>query len=194
MKKDPEIAFRDIDASEAVEAKIRERIERLERYTDELIGCRVVVETPHRHQNKGKIYKVSLELSVPGENIFVNRNPEDDQSREDIYVSIRDAFNAAERQLKEFSERRRGQTKQPQPDTVISRGTVSRLFPDEDYGFITPKTGGAHIYFHANAIVDEEFESLEVGTPVRFHEEEGDEGPQASSVHVLSEQETIPGS
>ena len=169
MKKQPEISFRDIEPSPVVESKIQERIERLERYTDEIIGCRVV-----------------------GEDIFVSRNPEDDHSHEDIYVSIRDAFDAAERQLKKYAEQRRGQVKRHGEELPV--GTVSRLFEDEHYGFITPRTGSGHVYFHANALVDAAFDSLEVGTQVRFHEEEGDEGPQASTVHVLSDQETVPGS
>ena len=190
MQQPPTISFRDIDASDAVEQKIRDRIERLERYVSEIISCRVVVETPHRHKKKGKIFKTSIDISVPGSEIVVNRNPEDDHSHEDIYVSIRDAFAAAERQLKEYAERQRGEVKS---SARPPEGVVDRIFPDEGYGFIDPRTGGAHVYFHENAVVDASFEELEVGSPVRFVVEEGDEGPQASSVHVLSEQETVPG-
>lgn len=190
MKQSPSITFRDIDRSDAVEQKIRNRIDRLERYGSEIISCQVVVETPHRTRKSGKIYKVSVDLTVPGDEIVVNRNPEDDQSHEDVYVAIRDAFDAAERQLKEYAERRRGDVKRPnQPPP----GVVDRLFPDEDYGFIDPKTGGAHVYFHRNSLVGASFDDLEEGTPVRFTEEAGDEGPQATSVHVLSDASVVGG-
>lgn len=191
MQNEPEISFRDIEPSDAVRSKIQERIERLERYSDDLIGCRVVVGTPHKSKSKGRIYQVSINLEIPGKDLVANRHSEEDHSHEDIYVAIRDAFDAIERQLKEWSEKRRGQVKkhdsQPQ-------GTVSRLEPDEDHGFITPRTGSGHVYFHRNAVLGADFEDLEVGTPVKYHEEEGDEGPQASTVHVLSDVETIPGS
>ena len=195
MQKDPEVTFRDVEASDALRQKIDQRIARLERYVDEIIGCRVVVDTPHRHKKKGKIYRVSIDVTVPGDEIVVNRNPEDDHSHEDVYVSVRDAFEAAERQLKEYASRRRGDDKRHRGDSTSStQGTVSRLFPEEDYGFITPRLGSGHVYFHANSLVDADFQEIEVGTPVRYHEEEGDEGPQASTVHVLGEQETVPGS
>ncbi len=191
MQKDPEIVFHHVDRSDAVEQKIRDRLERLERYGDTIVSCRVVVDQPHRHKNKGNIFKVGVELKVPGKQLIVNHSPEDDHSHEDLYVAIRDAFDAAERQLKEYGERRRGDGERREGPP---RGTVARLFPDEGYGFITPQTGSGHVYFHENSIVNDAFESLEVGTPVRYHEEEGEEGPQASSVHVLGKHQTVPGS
>lgn len=190
MQKEPEIVFRDIEKSDAVRDKIEDRIERLERYSDDLIGCRVVVETPHRHKHKGKIYKVSVEVTVPGDEIVANRHPEDDHSHEDVFVAVKDAFKAAERQLKEWAERRRGEVKK---HDSLPRGTVSRLEPDEDHGFITPRLGSGHVYFHRNALVGGDFEELDVGTPVEYHEEEGEKGPQASTVHVVGEQGTVPG-
>lgn len=190
MKQPPTITFRDIEASDAVEQKIRDRIERLERYVSEIISCRVVVETPHRHKHKGKIYKVSIDISVPGDEIVVNRNPEDDHSHEDLYVTVRDAFQAAERQLKEYAERQRGEVKQ---QAAPPPGVVDRIFHDDGYGFIDPKEGGEHIYFHENAVVTGAFDEMDVGTPVRYSSEEGEKGPQASSVHVLSDQEMVPG-
>lgn len=191
MQKQPEIVFRDIESSDAIRSKIEVRIERLERYTDDLIGCRVVVETPHKHQKQGRIYQVAVDLTVPGDEIVANRHPGDDHSHEDVYVALGDAFDAAERQLKEWAERRRGAVKE---HATRPQGTISRLEPDEDHGFITPRTGSGHIYFHRNALIDAGLEDLEVGDPVEYHEEEGEKGPQASTVHVLSDTETVPGS
>ena len=185
MQQSPEIIFRDIESSDAVINKVRERIERLERYVPEIISCRVVIAVPHRKKRTGRLYNVTLDVSVPGDQILVNRNPERDQSHEDVYVAIRDAFKAAERQLKEYNERRRGQIKSHEGHP---RGIVDRLFEDDGYGFITPREGGGHVYFHENAIVDADFEE-----PVSFHEEEGEKGPQASTVHVLSDREVVPG-
>lgn len=190
MQKDPEIVFHKVDRSDALEQKISQRIERLERYADNIISCRVAVDCPHRHKNKGNLYDVAVELKVPGKQLVVNRSPDDDHSHEDVYVAIRDAFDAAERQLKEYSDRQKNEVKTPEGPP---RGTVARLFPDDGYGFITPQTGSGHVYFHQNAVVNESFEALEVGTPVRFNEEEGEDGPQASAVHVLGRHQTVPG-
>lgn len=191
MQQDPELVFHNVDRSDAVEQKIRERLERLERYADEIISARVVVDCPHRHKRTGNLYQVGIEVGLPGEDVHVHRNSDDDHSHEDVYVAIRDAFDAAERQLKRRTETRRGDSRRQR--SGLTQGAVARLFPDEGYGFITPQAGNGHVYFHEHAIVDGDFEDLEVGTPVRYHEDEGEEGPQASTVHVLGEQETIPG-
>ncbi len=95
-----QISFRDIDHSDAIEARIREKVEKLEQYYDRITSCRVVVEAPHRHQQKGKLYNVRVDLSVPGEEIIVDHDKLNDPAHEDVYVAIRDSFEAARRQLK----------------------------------------------------------------------------------------------
>lgn len=190
MQKEPQISFRDIEPSDAIRDKILERIERLERYSDEIIGCQVVVETPHRHKNKGKLYQVAIDLTVPGNEIIADRHPDEHQSHEDIYVALNEAFEAAERQIKDWAEQRRGEVKR---DDSLSKGRVARLEPNQDHGFINPSETSGHVYFHRNAVVGSDFDEFEVGTPVRYHEEQGEDGPQASTVHVLSDAASIPG-
>ncbi len=97
-----EIAFRGMDPSPAVEARIREKIAWLRQYYSRITSVRVVVEAPHRHHHKGRIYHVKIEVGLPGRrDIVVGREPESDHAHEDVYVSIRDAFDAARRRLQD---------------------------------------------------------------------------------------------
>jgi ribosomal subunit interface protein len=112
MKIPLDISFRNMDPSPAVEARIREKAAKLERFHDRIIGCTVVVEAPHRHHHKGKLYSVHIDISVPGkDHLIVDRAKPGDQAHEDVYVAVRDAFNAAVRQLEDYTRRMRGDVK-----------------------------------------------------------------------------------
>lgn len=109
-----QITYRDMEPSEAVEANITEKAAKIEHFAENITSCRVTVEAPHKHHHKGRLFAVKLDITVPGEEIVVSRSPDQDHSHEDIYVAIRDAFNAARRQLEDYVRRRRGQVKHHQ--------------------------------------------------------------------------------
>jgi cold shock CspA family protein len=174
-----QITFRNMPRSEAVEREIRERAGRLDRFTNRIMGCRVVVETRHRH-HQGDHFHVRIALTLPGREIVVGREPALHREYEDVYVAIRDAFDAAGRRLEDFVRRDDLRVKAHEP---APHGRIARLDRAEGYGFIgTPD--GREIYFHRNSVVNAGFDRLEEGDPVRFHEEAGEKGPQASTVHV----------
>lgn len=176
-----EMVFRDIAPYEAaVSEEIKARAEKLDRFYAQILKCRVVVEAPHKHRRGGKLYQVSIDITVPNRKIIVDRGRRRRESHRDIFVAVGDAFDAAERQLEEHSQLARGDVKDHGPEP---NGRVSRLFPEEGYGFIEG-LGGREIYFHRNSVLDG-FEELQVGTEVRFAEEQGDMGPQASSVKIV---------
>ena len=106
-----QITFRDMEPSDAVEAKIREKAEKLDRFHDHIMSCRVVVEMPHQHHNQGKLFHVTVDITVPGSEIVANHASDQNHAHEDPYVAIRDAFDAAKRQLEDYVRRRRGQVK-----------------------------------------------------------------------------------
>ena len=110
-----QIVFQNLDPSPAIEAAIRERAEKLDRFYDRIMNCRVVVEAPHKHHRRGTLYNVRFEVTVPVEKLLVSRDPAQDHAHEDVYVSIRDAFDAMRRQLEEFARKRRGEVKRRQP-------------------------------------------------------------------------------
>jgi ribosomal subunit interface protein len=107
-----EISFHNMDRSDAVEAKVRERAEKLERYFGHITSCRVVVEAPERRHTKGNLFQVKIEIGVPSRPpLIVNRHPGDKHTHEDVYVAVRDAFDAARRQLEDYAGKIGGKVK-----------------------------------------------------------------------------------
>lgn len=180
MQQPLEITFRDIPHSDAIEASIRKHAEKLDQYYDHIMACRVMVEAPHAHKHQGKIYHVRVDLTVPGKELVASRSPGEHQAHEDVYVAIRDAFKAVRRQLQDFKRQQEGQVKSHE---VAPHGRVTELVPDEDYGKIQ-SSDGREFYFHRNSLVQGDFADLEIGSEVRFVEEMGEQGPQASSVYL----------
>ncbi len=105
------ISFRNMDPSEAIEARIREKADKLERLYGRIVACDVVVEAPHRSHHKGKLYDVRIAVSIPGYDVNVDRAGPKAHAHEDDYVAIRDAFAAAERQLEDHVRKMRGEVK-----------------------------------------------------------------------------------
>jgi ribosomal subunit interface protein len=103
-----QVTFRDMPRSDAVEAEIRRRAEKLDEFCDRIMSCRVTVETPGGHKHQGKLHSVHVDLKVPGEEIASTRRHE----HEDVYVAIRDAFDAVRRRLEDYVRRTRGEVKQ----------------------------------------------------------------------------------
>ena len=178
-----EIAFKNVDSSAAMESLIRDRARRLHRYHPNIIACRIAVEAPHHSPNEDVLeYRVRVEVSIPGA-IIVASHDRDNLARpeHDPYNGIREAFTAAERQLKtRAGRRRRGRHPRVGPPHAV----ILRLFPGEDYGFLQT-AGGRDIYFHRNSVINDGFDNLSVGDEVRFEEAEGDQGPQASTVQPI---------
>jgi ribosomal subunit interface protein len=106
-----QITFRDMEASPAVEERVRERAALLSRFGEPITHCHVVVEAPPRHHHQGGLFHVMVELTLPGAHLVVNRRPVDRHAHEDVYVAVRDAFDAARRQLEDHRRRQRGDVK-----------------------------------------------------------------------------------
>src|ERR1051325_4079789 len=67
-----QITFRNMPPSEMIERKIRRKADKLQQFYDHIIGCRVVVEAPHRHHRKGKSFVVRIDLALPGKELVIN--------------------------------------------------------------------------------------------------------------------------
>jgi len=106
-----QITFRHMTTSAAVEDHIREQMAYLEQHYDHITGCRVVIDAPPAHRNKGAPFSVHIDLTVPGRELFVNSVRDDRSAHADVYIAIRDAFEALKRQLDEHIRRRRGDVK-----------------------------------------------------------------------------------
>lgn len=175
-----QIAFRDIDPSEAVEARIRSKVDELERLFHHIINCRVVIEQRYSSQHKGKTYNARIYIGVPGQEIVVTNDHPKDQGHENVYDAIGDAFQAAERRLKTYAAKLEGDVKSHE---VPLHGTILRLFSEDGYGFIETSEG-QEIYFHENSVAKGAFHKLEEGGEVRVSLAplNSAEGPHASSV------------
>lgn len=177
-----EITFRDVERSEPVEAVVRERVDKLSRYFSRIISCKVTLNVPNRTpQYDVRNHQVNIEISVPGEELIVSREPNEHDNFNDIYVTIRDAFDAAEQQLQSYA----GRLKEPgKPPDNVPYAVVDRIFRDEGYGFLMTSEG-REIYFHENSVAQPGFSKLQEKDAVRFVEARGDKGPQASLVENL---------
>jgi ribosomal subunit interface protein len=184
-----QITFRNIDASPAVEAKVRERARELERFFDRIVSCRVLIEAPKRHR-RGDLYHVRVDLKIPGKEIVVKRDPPEHHAHEDVYVAVRDCFDAVRRQLEDHSRWRRGAVKAHEEP---AHGKIARLIAEGNYGFIEAGDG-TEVYFHCNSVANGRFSKLTVGDEVRFvlHPGEGVKGPQASAVVPIGKHHLSP--
>jgi ribosomal subunit interface protein len=168
-----QVTFKNIPPSDAIEAHINEKSAKLEKFYERIMSCRVVVDAPQRRQRQGKLYDVRIDITIPGKEIVVSR-----EDNEDVYVAVRDAFDAAYRKLEEQRKRERGEVKSHEE---APSGRVARLFPAEQYGFIQTRDE-REIYFHGNSVLNNDFGKLKIGSVVSFLEEQGKEGPQAMRV------------
>jgi cold shock CspA family protein/ribosome-associated translation inhibitor RaiA len=193
----PQITFLHMESAPALEAAIRKEASGLERYFDQIKSCRVVITAPQRREYGGLI-KIRIDLGVPGEDLVVEHNPtlhtdlhaaearrqaeqsEPNREHRDPEGAIHDAFHEMRRRLHTYVEKLRGQAKQHEG---ISHGTVTKLSPAENFGFLDSE--GHDVYFHRNSVLDDHFDRLRLGSRVRFAEEMGEKGPQASSVRLV---------
>lgn len=176
------ISFHNMPSSEAIEARVRERVGRLERLCDGIVSCRVAIEAPHKQPHRSTV-GITIGIGVSGKEIVVKREHRHHQSRDDAYQVIGVAFDAAERRLEHHMHLARHEVK-AHDGAVYAR--IVRLYREQGYGFIeTP--GGHNVYFHRVVVEDDDFDQLEVGSEVRYTlaEDEGPMGPQASRVRLL---------
>ena len=194
-----QVTFRGFDRSETLEAEIRERVTWLEQFYAGIVRCRVLVETPHRHRHDGRHFHVRIELTIPGSDpIVVSHEPslhgrlkdregeahhkesEIDSVHRYARVTIREAFDVARRQLEDFAREQRGAVK---VHAGPAHGHVVEISKIDEYGFI--ETAEHRVYFNRASVLDDAFDDLTVGTPVALVEEQGEKGPQASTVRVV---------
>lgn len=116
-----EVTFRHMEPSAAAEARIAEKVAKLEQFYDKLTRCHVTVEAPHEHHRQGKLFHVSIDLTVPGAELLVTRgHNHQSQAHEDVYVAIRDAFDAAKRRLEDYARQQRGDVKHHERPPIIA--------------------------------------------------------------------------
>jgi ribosomal subunit interface protein len=182
-----EIRFDNVAPSPAVEAAVHERAAKLEQFMHEVVSCRVTVSLPHKHHHQGNLYGVMIDVRFPGGEVVASRAPGAHHAHEDVHVAVRDAFKALRRQLQDRARRRQGAVK---PHETPPHGKILAIERERNCGRIaTPD--GREIYFHRNSVLNADFDALALGTEVRFTEEAGERGPQASTVHVIGKHHVV---
>lgn len=172
---DLQIDSRNVAMTPRWKTEIEERMADLQQGHDDLIHGRVTL-TKNRHHKKARLVAEALVVvSLPGRHTITARK--EDKTFEE---AIRAAFAAVEIELRKYREKR--SSKGVRVAQVPLRGVISKLFPQEGYGFILQE-GGGDVYFHQNALHGLKFEELEDGTEVAFNVEDGEKGPQATTVN-----------
>ena len=177
-----QITYRHMDPSPALEQRIRQLAAELDHFSEHVMRCHVIVQSPPKHHHQGRLWEVTIDLTVPGAEIAIDRTHPQSHAHEDVYVALRDAFRAARRQLEDYER-----THRPKVAAHVEppHGRICELDFEQGYGRIeTPQ--GRLVYFHRNSVVGASFDELSTGMEVRFAEEPGDLGPQASSLQVIA--------
>jgi cold shock CspA family protein/ribosome-associated translation inhibitor RaiA len=183
MQEQVQIAFRGMDTPMGIEDSIRSHVAHLETFFNRITACKVLVEPEHKRHHQGNLYHVRVDLVVPGREIVVKREPSAHHANEDIHVAIKDAFDAAKRQLQDYVREMRGDIKAHVEPEV---GEITHLAHDKGYGFLRTSEGN-ELYLHKNAVVGGKFDDLHVGDKVRYVADAGEDekGPHASTVIPL---------
>jgi len=192
-----QITFRNIEPSNGIEAKVRQEAAKLEKFYSPIMSCRVVIEVPEHRRRYGGLHHVRIDLGLPGGELVIKNEPslhgsipeeeqktakhlEVDTPHKHVELAIRDAFRSARRQLEDYARRQRRDVKTHE----THRAEVAELYPKKGYGFL--KTAdGRQIYFHRNSVLHGSFGRMKVGSTVAFAEEQGERGPQASTVRMV---------
>lgn len=178
-----EIAYKDVDKTQILEDVIDRQVDRLEKAVDGIISCRIALERPHKHPDQGSGYRVLVIVRLPpNHEVVVKRESTQGELHDALPAIVKEAFEAATRQCREIRRQQQGEVKRhPAQETM---GFVSTLFVEEGYGFLRTLEG-RDIYFHRNSVLHDDFGRLDIGTGVRFEEEMGEEGPQATTVAIV---------
>lgn len=182
MQTPAEIAFQNCEPTQALRDEIVRQTERLEKFSARITSCHVLVSKSAARHKKGDLFLVDLRIAMPGhKDVIVDRTHGDVPEHEHALVAVRDAFDAAIRQIEDVVRDLRDEVKQ---HAKPEHGRVARFLAGEDCGFIETAEG-REIYFHRNAVLEGDFDRLAVGSEVRFVEEAGEKGAQASTVRLI---------
>lgn len=192
MQKPLQIAFKNLDKSDRVEALIRERVEKLEHVHPRLIGCRVVLEAPARSATAKASLAISVELDVPGRpKIIAKRQDERRDAKGDNLKLINQAFDAAQRQLEDVARVASHVVKTH--ESTGETGCIKQIARQEDHGFVELAQGDS-LYFSREVVIDNRFDDLKPGMVVHVTRamRDGSMGPQASAIRLQSGAQSVP--
>lgn len=172
-----QIESRNVGMTPRWKAEIEKRMADLQEGHDDIIHARVTLTKNPHHKKAKNVAEALIVVTLPGRHTFTARKEE-----KTFEEAIRAAFFSIEIELDKYRDKRA--SKEIRLPPLPCRGVVCKLFPQEGYGFILQE-GGGEVYFHKNAVHGMKFEELEDGTEVAFNVEEGEKGPQATTVNPV---------
>ena len=176
---DLHIESRNVAMTPRWKAEIEKRMSDLQAQREDLTHGRVTLSKNRHHKKARNVAEALVVVMLPGRHTITARKEE-----KTFEEAIRAAFSAVETELRKYREMRA--SKEVRLPPVPLRGVVCKLFPKEGYGFVLQE-GGGEVYFHKNAVHGHKFEELEDGLEVAFNIEEGEKGPQATTINPLPE-------
>ncbi len=174
---DLRIESRNVKMTPRWKQEIEQRMADLQEGHDDITHARVTLTKNAHHKKASKVAETLIVVTLPRRHTITARK--EDKTFEE---AIRAAFAALETEIDKFREKRA--LKEVRVTPVPLHGVVSKLFRDEGYGFIL-QDGGGEVYFHRNALHGLTFDELEDGTEVAFNVEDGEKGPQATTVNPV---------
>ncbi|MGC9505577.1 HPF/RaiA family ribosome-associated protein [Baaleninema sp.] len=184
MKIPLQITYNHLEKDPAIDKLVRAKVEKIEQFCNYMNSCRVTLEKVHENPDSGSPYRVQIDMTVPpSHELVVDRSPDRGVQYTPLDVVVRDAFDAARRQLQELKERQRNEVKRHPDQQMVA--VVSELHPDENYGFLKTINTGRELYFNRQS--SDQFDRLEVGTGVQYREVPGEgDRPYAISLKIVN--------
>ncbi len=174
-----QVDFRGFSPNEQQRTAVQDRVKMIEGQFEQIRSGHVIIAGPSGHHKTGGLYEVTIRLRLPtGKEVDVSRTPHADERHSDFYFALNDAFKRARRQLQNEVRHLQGEVK---IHAAPASGKVVKLF--ENHGFLE-SGDGLEIYFHKNSVLNSNFSKLKIGAQVTFSEEQGESGPQASTVKL----------
>ncbi len=107
-----EISYRGVDKTDEIEALVRDKASRLDKFCDHINRCDVIVEHPNHAQHSGSPFRVRIDVTVPPHHeLVVDEKPTKHEMHEPLTKVINEAFRTMERQLKELVDRQHNKVK-----------------------------------------------------------------------------------
>ena len=181
MQEPPKISYHNLTPSPAVETLVHRRIKVLELRHDRITGCEVTMEAPQKRKRHGRIFKVRLNLHLPGPDLSISKEIAQGSAQDDLILAVNRAFTAAETVLKKRKKKMDGIEVKHHPPVL--HGKIIELEPELGYGWVQADDG-RKVYFQRDSLTSDDWEDLDKGTRLRFREMQGDKGPFAASVAI----------
>ena len=181
MQIEPIISYDNIDHSEAIERLVQDRIAALEKRHDRITGCEVILDAPQKQKRHGRVFRVRLNLRLPGPDLSISREVAQGTAQDDLILAVNRTFSAAEKALKKRKKTMAGvEVKHHAP---VLHGEITELESELGYGWVRADDGKT-VYFQRDSLTANDWDQLQKGTRLRFREMEGEKGPFATAVTV----------